>query len=94
MSDYDCNTCGKKRRPDPSQIQEGDKVSFVTSTQRGRSIRISTKEGKVLQVLDETLSIESRKKLYRVNKAAVTPQGAPSPLTYALCGTCDCQPEA
>ncbi|MCE8002560.1 MULTISPECIES: hypothetical protein [Billgrantia] len=93
MSDYDCNTCGKKRRPDLSQIREGDKVSFVTATQRGRSIRISTKEGKVLQVLDETLSIESRKKLYRVNKGDATPQGAPSPLTYALCGTCDCQAE-
>ncbi|GEM_PF-2267882 len=54
-------------------INKGDKVSFVTSRQTGRSYHISKKEGKVLQI-DEvkgTCSIEYRKRLYVRNLDAV-----------------------
>lgn len=94
MTVYRCTTCEKFKRPDRSAIKEGDKVNFVKSTQRGRSVRMSTRTGRVLQVLDETVTVAYRGTCYRLNKEGVTPEDAPSQLTYALAGTCECSVEA
>lgn len=92
MSDYKCNQCGKYKEADVSKVAVGDKVSFAVATQRSRSsIRLSSKEGDVIAVNGDVLTIKvKRGGIYTQQRKAVTPEGAPGALTYALFGRCLC----
>lgn len=91
MSKNRCQTCEKFIPVDHSKIQEGDKVQFGTVVRRGRSTHFSTKEGKVLTANDTHLGIDCRKKIYRVPRTEATPIDAPTPLSFAMIGTCTCE---
>lgn len=91
-TNYQCDQCGKYKKPDVSLIGLGDFVSFGVARQTSsRSIKISTKEGEVIQASPEMLQLKvKRGGTHNVRRSQVTPAGAPSPLTYALSGTCAC----
>jgi hypothetical protein len=92
MSDYKCDQCGKFKEADVSKVTVGDKVSFAVVTQRSRnSYRFSSKEGQVIAVNGDELTIKvKRGGTYTQQREAVTPEGAPGALTYALFGQCQC----
>lgn len=93
MSDYKCEACGKYKKADVSKVGVGDKVNFAIATQSSsRSMRFSSKEGEVTEVDGDTLTIKvKRGGTYKQSRQAVTPEGAPGALTYALLGCCSCE---
>lgn len=93
MSQYQCSQCGKYKAADSSNVGVGDTVNFaVTTRQSSRTMRVSGKEGVVTEVEGDVLTIKvKRGGSYQKKRQAVTPQGAPGALTYALFGTCLCE---
>lgn len=91
--EYRCESCKKYIPADRSTIKVGDNVSFTTTYQTTNSARYSSKTGKVIAISNEICEIVIKKKIYLKNIKAVTPNGAPSALTYALFGTCECTKE-
>ncbi|MTD32442.1 hypothetical protein [Paludibacterium denitrificans] len=93
MSDYRCPKCEKFKKPDLSQIGIGSMVSFTVATKpSSKTMRFSSKTGVVTAVNGDALTIKvKRGGTYVEQRQDVTPEGAPSALTYAFCGTCECK---
>ncbi len=91
--EYRCESCKKYIPADHSIIKVGDSVRFTTTYQTTNSARYSSKTGKVIAIANGVCEIVIKKKSYFKNIKAVTPDDAPSPLTYALFGTCICTKE-
>lgn len=93
MSQYRCGKCDKFKKPDLSQIGIGSTVSFTVATKpSSRTMRFSSKTGVVTGVEGDALTIKvKRGGTYVEKRQNVTPEGAPNALTYAFCGTCECE---
>lgn len=90
MRNYNCPTCKKIIPADRSLIKAGDRVSFCKVTGNSRSTRFSSKEGVVTERTGDIVSVKYRKESLVFNIKDVSPADAPSPLTYAFSGTCEC----
>jgi hypothetical protein len=92
MSDYKCEACGKFKKPNTDNISPGDKVTFTVTTNTFRSVRMKSVTGKVVSFTDRgSLLVKSGKYTHLLNKSEVLPVDAPSSITYALFGTCECK---
>ncbi|EKB36563.1 hypothetical protein ACT4U1_16170 [Acinetobacter baumannii] len=91
MKDYNCPTCKKMIPVDRSEIKAGDTVSFCKKIQTSKSARFSTKEEIVDCREEDVVLVKYRKELIPLNIKDVSPVDAPSPLTYAFVGTCECE---
>ena len=91
---YRCEICSKFIRPDEFDISVGDKVNFQLSvtkcSAKRTSVKVSSRTGKVLSINAETAEVVARGNTFRIPLEQLTPIDAPSPLTYAFCGTCEC----
>ena len=93
MSNYSCPTCDKKIPVDRSQIKTGDKVNFCKTTSNSSSAYFSSKEGVVSDRTGDVVIVLSKKQSIPMHIDDVTPADAPSPLTYAFVGICECAKE-
>lgn len=91
MKDYNCPTCKKMIPVDRSEIKAGDSVSFCKTIQTSKSARFSTKEGIVDCREGDVVLVKYRQEIIPLNVKDVSPVDAPSPLTYAFVGTCECK---
>ncbi|WPP56301.1 hypothetical protein SOI69_03255 [Acinetobacter pittii] len=91
MKDYNCPACKKMIPVDRADIKAGDEVSFCKVTQTSKSARFSSKEGIVECREGDVVLVKHRKEIIPLNINDVTPADAPSPLTYAFVGTCECE---
>lgn len=90
MSDYHCDKCNKLKPVDVSKINIGDKVRFTKVAAGARKTRMTSITGTLFLKLDNgQFSVNYRKTLYRVND--IQSIGAPSGISYALIGMCDCE---
>lgn len=94
MKNYNCPTCGKIIPVDRLAIKAGDEVTFCKVTNNARSTRFSSKEGVVSDRTGDVVIVTHKKQSIPMHISDVTPSDAPSPLTYAFCGTCECAKEA
>ncbi|WP_375592139.1 hypothetical protein [Chitiniphilus eburneus] len=91
MDAYRCKTCGKYLPIDPSTLGVGDAVTFTTSQQSTVQTRLTVKRGAVVSAVGDTLCVKvPRGGIYRVHRADVTPEGAPTSLTRWMFGECTC----
>ncbi len=91
---YRCEVCNKFIRPDEFDISVGDKVNFQLSvtkcSAKGMSVKVSSRTGTVLSLNSGLAEVFARGNTLRIPLDQLTPIDAPSPLTYAFCGTCEC----
>ena len=88
---YQCEKCGKYIKPDPASFKVGDPVRFTRQQQSARTIRMTATDGVITEANDQVVIIKTKRSgNFTVSRFAITAQGAPSPLTYALCGVCEC----
>ncbi|MDM5141557.1 hypothetical protein OB959_17440 [Aeromonas bestiarum] len=91
MSNMKCEQCGCYRLPDPAAFRCGDKVTFTQVIQRARTTQHKAVGGVIVEAGVDSVLIRVRGGDHvLVNRTAITMQGAPSPLTYELCGICRC----
>ena len=91
MSKYRCEKCQKMVKAEVTSISLGDKLAFTIQTNRGRTIRLRSVIGAVSKLHHNgDITLEYRNSGYRVSDDEVTYPDAPSPLTYAFIGTCEC----
>lgn len=65
----------------------GDAVTFTVTTSRGNSIRMSVKEAKIVELLNQTAIVKCRNgRTEIVLLSDLTPDGQPNALTRALMG--------
>ncbi len=91
---YRCEVCNKFIRPDEFDIYVGDKVNFQISvtkiSAKRTSVKVSSRTGKILSINAEMAEVAARGNTLNIPLDQLTPIDAPSPLTYAFCGTCEC----
>lgn len=88
---HKCEKCDKYIKPDPASFKIGDAVTFARQQQKGRSIKMTTTDGVIVDANDDVVLIKTKRSGdFKVSRNAITAQGAPGPLTYALCGVCEC----
>lgn len=94
MNKYRCEKCQKMIKAEVTRISLGDKLAFTIQTSKGRTIRMRSVIGKVSKLYHNgDITLEYRKVGYRVSNNEVAYPDAPSPLTYAFIGTCECVSE-
>lgn len=91
MSKYLCPTCDKFIPADKAAIKPGDKVKFSKSVSKGQRIRITSVTGIVQSADADTCKVRYRGEVLLIPRSQLSPDDAPNPLTYAFCGTCECQ---
>ncbi|HAV4522300.1 hypothetical protein [Acinetobacter baumannii] len=91
MKKYKCPSCKKMIPVDSSEIKAGDEVSFCKVMQTSKSARFSSREGIVECREGDVVLVKYRKEIIPLNIKDVSPVDAPSPLTYAFVGTCECK---
>lgn len=94
MNNYRCKKCDKFIPVDQSKINPGDKVNFTKVVKKGQRIRMTSVTGIVADASGDACDVRYRGGILRLKRNELTPVDAPSQLTYAFCGTCDCQPTA
>lgn len=93
MTNWRCESCDKLIKPNPDAIKAGDKVTFTVSKTSGRSTRLRAVEAKVMEDLGNgNLLVKGKGRMGEkvVRKEAVAPADAPTSLSYAFIGTCEC----
>ncbi len=90
---YWCKTCDKLLPASPAVLKVGDKVSFtkVVSMRNGHHIRATNVTGIVAAVEDSIVRVRYRGELRGLAYKDCTPVDAPSALTYAFIGLCECK---
>jgi hypothetical protein len=94
MSKYQCSVCGKYKKPNKDNFIVGDKVTFAVVKELSHYTRILTKTGKVEWVKDLYVGVRAGNKVFIRKFSEVNPSDAPSILTYALFGLCECEAQA
>ena len=90
-----CPKCEMFLPIDRSKIAVGDQVSFMASSSRGRSVKFSGKKGVVEAIQpDDVILIKYRGEIYTRAREDVSPADAPTPLTMAFIGVCQCNAPA
>lgn len=90
MSKYICNTCNKPKLPDSSALKVGDTVNFTVSVVGIKKTAFRSKSGKITHIDGDDCRIETKQGSVYVQKLEnITPDDAPSPLTYIF-GECKC----
>lgn len=90
-----CPVCEKFLPVDRSKIAIGDQVSFMASTAQGLSFKFSGKKGVVEAIQPEdVILIKYRGEIYSRAREDVSPADAPTPLTMAFIGVCQCNAPA
>lgn len=88
---YQCDSCKKYIKPDPAAFKVGDLVKFTRSQQRGRTVVLTSTDGTVVEADEWSLRVKTKRNgTFEMDRGDATPQDAPGPLTYALCGVCEC----
>lgn len=87
---YNCETCQKFIPVDHSALKQGQRVKFVV-TSGTKYIRFSSQEGVIQSIEGVVATISHGKKVITRLLCEVTPADAPSPLAYAMSGTCECK---
>lgn len=90
MDKYHCNTCDKKKLPDPSTLKVGDKVNFTVQTLGRKQSSFKSKQGVITAIDGEHCSVESGSQIHVLKLENITPADAPSPLAYIF-GHCECE---
>lgn len=93
MSKYHCDKCDKLIKPDPTAIKVGDKVSVTTSRTTGSNTRLRAVDVRVIEDIGggEILVKGPGRFGHKVVKRdAVSPADAPTSLSYAFIGVCEC----
>lgn len=100
---YKCPHCGKLRPYNPDDYKVGDQVyvnqTTQTTSKSANRVRISIKaagyDGVIQEIRPDGKAVVRRGfkghgKLHTVALADLTPDDAPSVLTYVLMGQCEC----
>lgn len=96
MSNWRCKQCDKLIKADSAAIQVGDKVTFTSSKTMGRSIRLQSHEATVVEANETKLLVKGKGRLGTklISKESAVPADAPTALSYAVMGTCECRGES
>ena len=92
MSKYICDTCNKPKPIDTSALQVGDKVNFTVQSIGRSSSSFKSKSGVIEAIEGDMCSVKYGSNTRVINRDALTPHDAPSPLTWIF-GGCECNPE-
>lgn len=91
MSEFKCQKCEKFKLPDPAYFAVGDKVKFMRIKHGARSSSFNSVSGKIVALDgDDVVVIRARGIDTKVLRTGITHENQPSPVTYALFGTCTC----
>ena len=73
---------------EPKEVKVGDKVDFVIESRSGRSIRMSSRTGKLMQIKAIGFGVIYRGTIYHAD--SVSNPDDPSPISMAMFGLCSC----
>lgn len=93
MSTFTCDVCGKYKTPDNSAFMPGVKVKFtITTMKSARTMHTKTVTGVIQDDRGEQVTVKyAGGNIATVSKSRLTLNDAPSPLTLAIFGLCNCE---
>lgn len=90
---WKCNVCKYPKLPNPNDLKVGDTVNYTVQIKAKNTVRMSSKSAVIKSIHGDEVILYSKGKFISSDIQSLTPEDAPSPLTYIF-GACKCDQES